>query len=224
MKLKAKGSGKMIISPSILSVYQTKLDESIKALENVGCELLHVDVMDNLFVPNYTFDHEFVSKLHKKTNIILDTHLMILNPEEEVEKYILAGSKYVTFHYEATRNPLELIRKIKSLGAKAGISIKPNTKVEVLDQLLPELDLILVMSVEPGFGGQSFMENSLEKIAYLKNERMKKELSFLIEVDGGINDKTGKLCKEAGCDIIVVGSYLMNKEDVEATFKKLKEL
>lgn len=223
-KLKVKGSGNMKISPSILNVYDTNLDESLVVLEKVKADFLHVDVMDNIFVPNYTFNHEFVAFLKNKTNLILDTHLMIINPEEEYQKYIDAGTTCLTFHLEATSSPLELIKKIKNGGAKAGISIKPNTKIEELLPLLEEVDLVLVMSVEPGFGGQVFNQNAVEKIVYLNSVRHDKQLSFLIEVDGGINLDTAKLVKDAGCDIIVVGSYLMKSSDIENTYKKLKEL
>ena len=214
----------MKISPSILNVYDTNLDESLVVLERVKADFLHVDVMDNIFVPNYTFNHEFVALLKNKTNLILDTHLMIINPDEEYQKYIDAGTTYLTFHLEATSLPLELIKKIKKGGAKAGVSIKPNTKIEELLPLLEEVDLVLVMSVEPGFGGQEFNKNAVEKIAYLNSVRHDKQLSFLIEVDGGINLDTAKLVKNAGCDIIVVGSYLMKSSDIENTYKKLKEL
>lgn len=223
-KLKVKGSGNMKISPSILNVYDTNLDEALVVLEKVKADFLHVDVMDNIFVPNHTFNHEFVAFLKNKTNLILDTHLMIINPDEEYQKYIDAGTTYLTFHLEATSSPLELIKKIKKGGAKAGVSIKPNTKIEELLPLLEEVDLVLVMSVEPGFGGQAFNQNAVEKIAYLNSVRHDKQLSFLIEVDGGINLDTAKLVKDAGCDIIVVGSYLMKSSDIENTYKKLKEL
>ena len=168
----------MVISPSILSVYKTNLDEALKALNDVDCKYLHVDVMDNIFVPNYTFDSTFVKTLKEKCGFILDTHIMIFNPEDEYLKYIESGSDILTFHYEACKEPLELIKKIKSAGAKAGISIKPNTPVEVLLPLLHEVDLVLVMSVEPGFGGQTFKENAVEKIAYLNNIRKTKDVSL----------------------------------------------
>ena len=213
----------MVISPSILSVYKTNLDESLKVLNEVNCQYLHVDVMDNIFVPNYTFDFTFVKVLKEKCNFILDTHIMICNPETEYLKYIEAGSDILTFHYEACDNPLELIRKIKCSGAKAGISIKPNTPVEVLVPLLSEVDLILVMSVEPGFGGQTFKENAVEKIAYLEKQRKSNNYNYLIEVDGGINNYTSKLVKHVGCDIIVVGSYLMNSSNIQETYRLLEK-
>lgn len=214
----------MKISPSILSVYNTKLDESLENLESVKCEYLHIDVMDNIFVPNYTFDHQFVSLLKEKTNMILDVHLMINNPDADYLDYVKAGADYLTFHFEATSNPQNLINKIKSSGVKAGISLKPNTNVEELLPILSEVDLVLVMSVEPGFGGQAFKESALEKIAYLKSIRDKNNYHYLIEVDGGINNINAKKVKDAGCDIIVVGSYLMNRDNVIETFEMLKKI
>ena len=180
--------------------------------------------MDNIFVPNHTFDYKFVKELKEKTNLIFDTHLMICNPDEDYLKYIEAGTDYLTFHYEATSNPLELIKKIKEHNVKVGISIKPETDVKVLDELLPYLDLILVMSVEPGFGGQPFKDSAISKIEYLNRARCEKKYHYLIEVDGGINDQNAKLVKNAGCDIIVVGSYLMKSDNIQETYKKLKNI
>ena len=222
-KLKVKGSGNMKISPSILNVYDTNLDESLVVLEKVKADFLHVDVMDNIFVPNYTFNHEFVAFLKNKTNLILDTHLMIINPDEEYQKYIDAGTTYLTFHLEATSSPLELIKKIKKVGAKAGISIKPNTNVEMLLPLLEEVDLVLVMSVEPGFGGQMFNQNAVEKIAYLNSVRHDKQLSFLIEVDGGINLENINKLKENNVDIVVLGSSFKNAENKLEFITKIKK-
>lgn len=223
-KSKAKGSGSMLISPSILSVLTNHFEEKMKELEEVKPDLLHLDVMDNKFVPNQTFDHNFVGELRKKTNLVFDTHLMIEEPEKYYLNYIKAGSDYLTFHYEATSNPLELIKLIKKENVKAGISIKPATPVEVLLPLLEEVDLILVMSVEPGFGGQAFIPSALEKIQYLSQIKKEKNLSFLIEVDGGVNIDNAKLIKEVGCDAIVVGSYLMNSDSIKDTYNKLKEV
>lgn len=213
----------MLISPSILSVYSNGLDRALKELEQVNSDYVHVDVMDNKFVPNYTFNHEFVKELKNKTNLLLDTHIMIENPDEEYLKYIEAGSNILTFHFEATSNPKELLNKIKTSGVKAGISIKPNTPVEVLLPFIEDIDVILIMSVEPGFGGQKFIENSLDKIKYLDELRKQNNYNYVIEVDGGINNINTPLVKEAGCDIIVVGSYLMNSESISKTYLELKE-
>lgn len=212
----------MRISPSILSVYDKDYEAVIKMLESVQADYIHIDVMDNIFVPNYTFDDAFVKILKKKTDIPLDVHLMITNPDEDYLNYIDAGADIVTFHFEATTNHAELIKKIKNAGAKVGVSIKPNTSVNVLEPFLDQLDLILVMSVEPGFGGQKFIPSAVEKIAYLDKLRKDKNYKYLIEVDGGINSETSKLVKKAGCDIIVVGSYLMNSTSIVDTYNELK--
>ena len=214
----------MLVSPSILSVLSKGLDDKIKELEEVKADLLHIDVMDNKFVPNYTFDHTFVEKLRLQTKLIFDTHLMIENPELYYLDYIKAGSDYLTFHFEATNNPLNLIKLIKKEGVRAGISIKPSTPVEAIYPYLEELDLVLVMSVEPGFGGQKFIPNALDKINLLAKIKKEKNLSFLIEVDGGVNIENAQLIKKAGCNAIVVGSYLMNSDSVSQTYQKLKEI
>ena len=214
----------MLISPSILSVFSDNLESSLKILEEVKADFLHIDVMDNIFVPNQTFNYEFVKEIKLKTNLIFDTHLMIYNPDEDYLKYIEAGSDMLTFHYEASSNPLELLKKIKKENVKAGISIKPETDVRVLDELLPYVDLILVMSVEPGFGGQPFKDSAIKKIEYLDKVRKEKKYQYLIEVDGGINDQNAKLVKSVGCDIIVVGSFLMKSNSVKDTYKKLKNI
>lgn len=214
----------MLISPSILSVDKNKYNEVIKQLELLKVPMLHLDVMDGKFVENSTYDHNEVEKIHKQTSLILDTHLMISSPEMYVLDYISAGSTFVTFHYEATSDVMSTINLIKNNNTKVGISIKPNTPVEVLDKYLPFIDLILVMSVEPGKGGQSFIESSLDKIKYLNEQRINNKYSYIIEVDGGINDKTIKLVKEAGCDVVVVGSYLMNSSDIDKTYKELSKI
>lgn len=214
----------MLVSPSILSVLSKGLDDKIKELEEIKADLLHIDVMDNKFVPNYTFDHTFVEKLRLQTKLIFDTHLMIENPELYYLDYIKAGSDYLTFHFEATNNPLNLIKLIKKEGVRAGISIKPSTPVEAIYPYLEELDLVLVMSVEPGFGGQKFIPTALDKINLLAKIKKEKNLSFLIEVDGGVNIENAQLIKKAGCNAIVVGSYLMNSDSVSQTYQKLKEI
>lgn len=214
----------MLISPSILSVFSKNLDKKMEELELVKPDMLHIDVMDNKFVPNYTFNHTFVNELRHKTDLMFDTHLMIEEPEKYYLDYIKSGSDYLTFHFEATQDPSKLIDLIKKENVKVGISIKPNTLVDVIIPYLDKLDLVLVMSVEPGFGGQTFMMNSLEKIRTLSKIKKEKNLSFLIEVDGGVNSDNAKLIKEAGCDAIVVGSYLMNNESLIDTYNKLKEI
>lgn len=214
----------MLISPSILSVKKEDYLKVFKTFTDNGITMIHLDVMDGKFVPNTTYDANEVEKINKQTNAILDTHLMINTPETEIMSYILAGSDIITFHYEACKNIKETIKLIKDHGIKCGISVKPNTNINVLDPYLKDLDLVLVMSVEPGFGGQKFMPIALDKIKYLKDIKDKHNFHYLIEVDGGINVNTAKLVKDAGCDVIVVGTYLMNSENFHECYEELKKI
>lgn len=214
----------MLISPSILSVKKEDYLKVFKTFTDNGVTMIHLDVMDGKFVPNTTYDANEVEKINKQTNTILDTHLMINTPETEIMSYILAGSDIITFHYEACKNIKETIKLIKDHGVKCGISVKPNTNINVLDPYLKDLDLVLVMSVEPGFGGQKFMPSALDKIKYLKDIKDKHNFHYLIEVDGGINIVTAKLVKDAGCDVIVVGTYLMNSENFHECYEELKRI
>jgi len=198
----------MIVSPSFLSSDFSKLKEEILSINNA--KWLHFDVMDGLFVENKTYDHKLVKEIKEYSNQFFDVHLMIEKPEMHIDKYVKSGADLITFHYEATSKPEDLIKKIKDKNVKAGISIKPDTPVFLLDQFLNELDLILIMSVEPGKGGQKFIPNSIEKIEYLNKKRIENNYNYLIEVDGGINKETAKTVMLAGCDVIVVGSYIFN--------------
>lgn len=212
----------MKVAPSILSVLNNDLNEVIKTLEDANVTYLHLDVMDNVFVPNYTFDESLVKKIKAQTKMIVDTHLMIHNPDDIIDNYIDTNSDYLCFHIEASNNPLKIVEKIKAKNLKCGVSIKPNTPVEAILELLPFLDLVLVMSVEPGFGGQKFMEGMLEKVKLLKQLRTDNKYNYLIEIDGGINNITSLLAKDAGCDIIVVGTYLFNQKDIKKTIEDLE--
>lgn len=213
----------MKIAPSILSVKIEEYPKVIKELENLDISYLHLDIMDGKFVPNSTYDAEEVKNIRKMTSMFLDTHLMIENPENYINSYINAGSDSITFHFEATTNVKKIIKMIKDKNLKCGISIKPKTNVDVLLPYLSEIDMVLVMSVEPGFGGQKFMDSALNKIKQLNNLRMENHYSYLIEVDGGINNETSKLCKNVGADIIVVGTYLMNSNNKKETIKELNK-
>lgn len=210
----------MIISPSILSADFKRLEESINEVHNAP--FLHIDIMDGEFVPNISFGPMVQKQIRPSfENQIFDTHLMLKHPQNYIEAFAKAGSDYITFHVEADCNVLEVIDKIHSLNIKAGISIKPGTDVEAIKPYLNKIDLVLVMSVEPGFGGQSFMENSLPKIKLLNELREQNNFNYLISVDGGINDKTIKLVSEAGVDIAVVGSYLFKQANKEEEIEKL---
>lgn len=211
----------MIISPSILSVKKDEYKEKINELETLGITYLHLDVMDGVFVPNTTYDSEEVNKIRSYTKMILDTHLMVENPNEKIDAFLKAGSDIITFHIEACSNPLEIIDKIHKNNKKCGISIKPKTDVSVILPFLKMVDLVLVMSVEPGFGGQKFMNSALNKIKLLNDLRITNNYHYLIEVDGGINNITIQECKKYGADISVVGTYLMNSTSLKATYEGL---
>jgi ribulose-phosphate 3-epimerase len=202
-----------MIAPSILSADFSKLFSEIQEIEKYGATWFHVDVMDGHFVPNITMGPGIVESIKPKTKSILDCHLMVENPEKVVPWFLKAGADYVTFHLEATQDPIALIDLIQASGKKAGIAIKPKTRVECLQPLLPKLDLVLVMSVEPGFGGQVFMSESLPKVRWIAAEKKKHRHSYLIEIDGGINAFTAQAGRAAGAEVFVAGSAIFNAKD-----------
>ncbi|KHD88304.1 MAG: ribulose-phosphate 3-epimerase [Bdellovibrio sp. ArHS] len=208
-----------MVAPSILSADFANLEKEIKAVAEAGADWIHVDVMDGRFVPNITIGIPVVKSLKNVSPLPLDVHLMIEEPERYVEEFIKAGSDYLTIHIEATQNPAQVLRRIRELGAKAGITLRPRTSLDSVLPLLPLCDLVLVMTVEPGFGGQSFMHDQIEKISKLRHEIQTKNLSCLIEVDGGINAETAKLCHEA--DVFVAGSFVFSK-DYKSAISSLK--
>ena len=217
---------KVFVAPSILSADFSKLGEEIHLVESLGAEFLHFDVMDGHFVNNISFGVPVLKSISHTHKMINDVHIMISDPLKYTESFIKAGAQFLTFHYEACKDEHEVhevIHLIHELGAKAGLSIKPNTNVEAVLPFLNHLDLVLIMSVEPGFGGQSFIPNALDKIAYLRKVIDERGLNCFIEVDGGINNETAKLCKEAGVDILVAGSYLFGQKDIKERIRLLKE-
>lgn len=207
--MESKRSPKMV-APSILSADFANLEKEIQAVTAAGADWIHVDVMDGRFVPNITIGIPVVKSLKRVSSLPLDVHLMIEEPERYIEEFIKAGSDYLTIHVESTKNPQSVLQRIRSLGAKAGITLRPGTSVESVLPLLPLSDLVLVMTVEPGFGGQSFMHDQIAKISRLRQEIQSLNLSCLIEVDGGINEETARLCHEA--DVFVAGSYVFGRD------------
>ncbi len=212
----------MKVAPSILSADFSSLKESVSRVSKAS--ILHIDVMDGIFVPNISFGAMVQKSIRKDfKDQIFDTHLMIIDPIKYVKDFKDAGSDYLTFHIEAKSDIKDTIDLIHKYNMKAGISIKPNTDPSVLIPYLKDLDLVLVMSVEPGFGGQSFMPNSIDKIKWLNNYRKEKNLNYLISVDGGINKDTYKFVMDAGSDIAVMGSFIFKQEKPNEWITKIEE-
>lgn len=214
----------MILAPSILTVKEEERNNVLTELSNLGIVYLHLDIMDGKFVPNTTEGVSMLKKINK-FDFVFDTHLMVEDPINYIDKFYKAGSDIITFHYEAVKDVLPLIRKIHSLGVKCGISIKPGTDPKVLLPYLKEIDQILIMSVEPGFGGQKFMESSLDKIKYLDNLRNNNDdYNYLIEVDGGINLDNAPLVRNAGANVVVMGTALINSNSKKEVIEKVDSL
>ena len=215
---------KIKISPSILSANFSQLGYEIKRLEDGGADMIHVDVMDGHFVPNLTIGPPVIKALRNYTKLPFDVHLMISPVHKYIKDYAEAGANIITIHPEATNNLQESIKHIKNFGKKVGVSLNPNTQIDVIEKLLAEINLVLIMSVHPGFAGQKFIPNVLDKIKELKKIKDKKNLNFDIEVDGGINFDTSKLVIEAGANILVSGTTIFknNKGDIKKNIDTLK--
>jgi ribulose-phosphate 3-epimerase len=215
---------KIQISPSILSADFSQLGNEIKRLEQSGADMIHVDVMDNHFVPNLTIGPPVIKSLRKHTNLPFDVHLMIDPVHKYIKDFADAGSDIITIHPEATESLLESINHIKSLNKKVGVSLNPNTKIEIIENVLDKINLVLIMSVYPGFGGQKFMPEVLEKISKLKKIQDNKKLNFDIEVDGGINFENNKKVIDAGANILVSGTTIFkeNNGDIKKNIDLLK--
>ncbi|MDR1662834.1 MAG: ribulose-phosphate 3-epimerase [Endomicrobium sp.] len=212
---------KIIIAPSILSADFSNLARDVKMLEQIGVEWIHIDVMDGHFVPNITIGSVVVKSLRKITKLFFDVHLMITNPEKYWRDFKKAGADLIVFHQENLDDKKKLAKEIKNSGVKAGVSIKPETSVEKIEDLLPYVDLVLVMTVEPGFAGQSFIEDMVSKIKCLRKVIDAKKYNCLIEIDGGINFQTSKVCVKAGANVLVSGSYIFSSKDPTEAIKSL---
>ncbi len=213
---------KIKISPSILSANFANLGEEIIRIGEAGADFIHVDVMDGSFVPNITIGQSVLSALKPFANIPFDVHLMINNPEKHIDSFIKAGADIITFHIESTANPKKLIEYIKSQNIRCGISIKPSSSENIIYDLLEFIDLVLIMTVEPGFGGQEFMKNQLDKVSKIRDKAGALNKDLLISVDGGINDITANLAIKSGANMLVSGSWLFSQENMLNAINKLR--
>ena len=214
----------ILVAPSILSADFANLSKDVSMVESAGADWLHIDVMDGHFVPNITIGPVVVKSIKKNSKLFFDVHLMITNPEKYWESFYKAGADLIVFHSEVLCDKKLLLKQIKETGIKAGISIKPKTPINDILEILPLLDIVLIMTVEPGFGGQSFMYDMVDKIKGLRKIIDDKKYNCLIEVDGGINNKTAKICIDAGADVLVSGSYIFAAENPRQVLKDLKSL
>lgn len=212
------------LAPSILSADFSKLGEEISTIEKAGADIIHVDVMDGHFVPNISYGAVVMKSLLGKTKMPFDVHLMIENVDRYIDEFVTENTEYITVHQEVCMHLHSTIDHIKSKGIKAGVSINPATPISSLENILEYVDLVLVMSVNPGFGGQKFIESSLEKIRKLKRIREENRYNFVIEVDGGVNLENGRKLVKAGADILVAGSSVFAADDVVKRVEKFKEM
>jgi len=214
----------VLVAPSILSADFSKLGEEIKAVERAGADWIHIDVMDGHFVPNITIGPVVVSNIRKISGIFFDVHLMIENPGKYVEQFAKAGADLITIHAEACDDILSIINEIKDLGCKVGISINPETSLNAIAGIIQKVDLVLIMSVHPGFGGQSFIEDVLSKIGETRKIIDKIDKKIHLEVDGGINGKTAKAAIEHGADVLVAGNFVFTSVSYKDVIQSLKQL
>ena len=211
-----------MISPSILAADFARLGADVADVQSRGIEYLHIDVMDGAFVPNISFGPDVMKSLNGIASVPYDVHLMIEDPDRYIEKFVTDNTEFITVHYEACSDLSHTLEHIHSLGIKAGVSIKPGTVPEALDPWLGDIDLILVMSVEPGFGGQKFMENSVPKISYYSSKKAENGYSYIIEVDGGIGPANAHIVRDAGVELIVAGSAVFKAADRTEAIRAIK--
>lgn len=213
-----------LLAPSILSADFIKLSEEIKTAESAGADMLHLDVMDGHFVPNITFGPKMVSDINNITGLPLDVHLMISQPEKYVSDFAKAGADWISVHFEATKHLNRLVNQVKELGCKAGVVINPATSVDVLDEILIYADYILIMSVNPGFGGQKFIPTSIAKAKKLRNKIASAGLKTIIEMDGGISSGNMKNIKDAGVNVFVCGNSIFGSNDIPGAIRDMKKI
>ncbi len=213
-----------LIAPSVLSCDFANIQRDVEMINNSTADWFHVDIMDGVFVPNMSFGFPVIKAINKHATKPLDVHLMIVNPDQYIQQFADAGSDILTVHYEACPHLHRTVQAIKAAGMKAGVALNPHTSVDLLENVINDIDMVLIMSVNPGFGGQKFIQNACEKVKQVKALREKYNTDILIEVDGGVNLDTGKQLLDAGANVLVAGSFVFNSDNPTETITRLKSI